>query len=111
LTIVIGLGSRAWGDSLQLHDGRHFDGQYVGGTESVVAFLTQGSVQYFPVADVRLLAFGNGAGSPMSPLGLEGTRVAPMSHKSAVPWRSRTVQAPGGTAVRKPRLSNVNREL
>jgi hypothetical protein len=111
LTIVIGLGSSAWGDSLQLHDGRHFDGQYVGGTESVVAFLTQGSVQYFPVTDVMLVAFGNGAGKTMSPLGLEGTRVAPMSHKSAVPWRTRAAKAPGRTAVRKPRLSNVNREL
>jgi hypothetical protein len=111
LTLAIGLGSRAWGDSLQLHDGRHFDGQYVGGTESVVAFLTQGSVQYFPVTDVMLVAFGNSAGRTLSPLGLEGTRLAPMSRKSAVPGQRRAGQAPSGTVVRKPRLSTLKSEL
>jgi hypothetical protein len=111
LTIGIGLGSSAWGDSLQLHDGRHFDGQYVGGTESVLAFLTQGSVQYFPVADVMLVAFGNGAGRTVNPLGLEGRGLAPMSQKSAAPWRAGSAHAPGRKLARKPRLSKVRAEL
>jgi hypothetical protein len=111
MTIGIGLGSSARGDSLQLHDGRHFDGQYVGGTESVVAFLTLGSVQYFPVADVTLVAFGNGTGRTVNPLGLEGSRLAPMSQKSALPWRSRSAAPPGRSVVRKPRLSKAKAEL
>jgi hypothetical protein len=106
LTIGIGMGSSAWGDSLQLHDGRHFDGQYVGGTESVVAFLTQGSVQYFPVADVMLVAFGS-TGRTVNPLGLEGRSMAPMAQKSAVPWRA----GPARKSARKPRLSKVKAEL
>ena len=111
LTIGIGLGSSAWADSLQLHDGRHFDGQYVGGTESVVAFLTQGSVQYFPVADVMLVAFGSGTGRTVNPLGLEGRGMAPMAQKSAAPLRGGSANAPGRKVVRKPRLSKVKAEL
>jgi hypothetical protein len=111
LTLAIGMGSSAWGDSLQLHDGRHFDGQYVGGTQSVVAFLTQGSVQYFPVADVMLVAFGNLTGRAVNPLGLEGASLAPLSQKSAVPWRSRSTKALGRKVARNPRLSKVKAEL
>jgi hypothetical protein len=111
LTIGIGLGSSARGDSLQLHDGRHFDGQYVGGTESVVAFLTLGSVQYFPVADVMLVAFGNGTGRTVNPLGLEGAHLAPMSQKATAPWRSKSAMPPGKTLVRKARSSKVKAEL
>jgi hypothetical protein len=108
LTIGIGLGSSARGDSLHRHDGRHFDGQYVGGTESVVAFLTLGSVQYFPVADVTLVAFGNGTARTVNPLGVEGARLAPMSQKSALP---RSATRPRRAVVRKPRLSKVKAEL
>jgi hypothetical protein len=111
LTIGIGLGSSAWGDSLQLHDGRHFDGQYVGGTERVVAFLTQGSVQYFQVADVMLVTFGNSTGRTVNPLGLDGRSMAPMSQKSAVPWRAGSAHTPGRKSARKPRLSKVKAEL
>jgi hypothetical protein len=111
LSMGIGLGSSAWGDSLQLHDGRHFDGQYVGGTESVVAFLTLGSVQYFPVGDVALVAFGNARVRTVNPLGLEGARLAPMSQKSPGSGRSRSATGPHRTEVRKPRLSKAKVEL
>src|ERR1035438_7630951 len=79
LVIGCGFGSSAWADSVQLHDGRHFEGQYQGGTERVVAFLTQGSVQYFPVADVMLVVFGNSTGREVNPLGRNGSDLAPMS--------------------------------
>jgi hypothetical protein len=80
LTLVL-LPCLAWGDSLQLRDGRHFDGHYVGGTESMVAFFTSGTVAYFPVTEVLLVVFGQGTGpgSLATPSGLPSPAVKPMT--------------------------------
>jgi hypothetical protein len=89
ITIVIVLASLiltsslASADSLQLHDGRHFDGHYVGGTESIIAFLTEGSVQYFPTGEVLLVVFGNQSAKTVSPLGETVSPLSPMSNKGA----------------------------
>jgi hypothetical protein len=83
LTSLILTGLVASADSLQLHDGRHFDGHYVGGTESVIAFLTEGSVQYFPTGDVLLVVFGNQSGKILGPLGQNVTPFSPMLNKAA----------------------------
>ena len=77
------LTSIAWGDSLQLRDGRHFDGQYVGGTQSTVAFFTNGSVQYFGVQDVLLVVFGNGANTDS--VGPVGQQQSPIMKPMAAP--------------------------
>jgi hypothetical protein len=77
--------SLCWGDSLQLHDGRHFDGQYVGGTASVVAFMTQGSVQYFPVSEVALVLFGGGSGQAIAPLNSHVPTMVPSPHPVSNP--------------------------
>ncbi len=94
LGVLFAASTVAWGDSLQLHDGRHFEGHYVGGTESVVAFLTQGSVQYFPVRDVLLVVFGQSNTRAVDPLGQSTPPVSPMSRKmdSKVPARAGTVR-------------------
>jgi hypothetical protein len=77
---ILMLAQFAWGDSLQLRDGRHFDGKYVGGTDSVVAFFTQGSIDYFPVHEVLLVVFGDGNGQSFGgPLGQGSLPVAPRS--------------------------------
>jgi hypothetical protein len=93
LGVLLAASTVAWGDSLQLHDGRHFEGHYVGGTESVVAFLTQGSVQYFPVRDVLLVVFGQSNTRAVDPLGQSIMPVSPMSRKadSKVKTRAGTV--------------------
>lgn len=81
LALIIGLGcASASADSLQLRDGRHFDGRYVGGTESMVAFFTEGTVAYFPVANVLLVVFGQAGtpGSLASPSGLSSPALKPM---------------------------------
>ena len=54
-------------DSLELRDGRHLHGKYLGGTSSAVSFMADGVVQNLPVSDVLLLVFGDG--SIEAPLG------------------------------------------
>ncbi|HZR57524.1 MAG TPA: hypothetical protein VFA74_11670 [Terriglobales bacterium] len=80
--MIMGASCVAYGDSLQLHDGRHFEGHYTGGTESVVGFLTEGSVQYFPTGDVLLLVFGESNNTQIiNPLSQSGQPLSPMSKK------------------------------
>jgi hypothetical protein len=46
-------------DSIQLRDGRHLQGKYLGGTTTAVEFMTDTAVEYFPVSDVLVLVFDN----------------------------------------------------
>jgi len=62
------MSSVSWSDSLQLKDGHHYYGKYAGGTEGVLAFQTEGSVQYFSVSDVVLLVFGESREQAILPL-------------------------------------------
>jgi hypothetical protein len=60
------LVSPCWSDSLTLRDGRHLEGKYVGGSSDVIAFITNGAVQYYPVTDVLAVVFGSpGVDSPI----------------------------------------------
>ena len=68
LTFTLVISSLGWSDSLQLKDGHHYYGKYAGGTEGVLAFQTEGSVQYFSVSDVVLLVFGESGEQAISPL-------------------------------------------
>jgi hypothetical protein len=49
----------AGADSIQLRDGRHLQGKYLGGTTTAVEFMTDTAVEYFPVSDVLVLVFDN----------------------------------------------------
>src|SRR5258706_5264053 len=44
-------------DSIQLRDGRHLQGKYLGGTTTAVEFMTDTAIEYFPVSDVLVLVF------------------------------------------------------
>jgi len=68
LTATLLMSSVSWSDALQLKDGHHYYGKYAGGTEGVLAFQTEGSVQYFSVSDVVLLVFGEAREQAISPL-------------------------------------------
>jgi hypothetical protein len=46
-------------DSIQLRDGRHLQGKYLGGTTTAVEFMTDKSIEYLPVSDVLVLVFDN----------------------------------------------------
>ena len=63
---VLALLSLSWSDSLTLRDGRHIEGKYIGGSESMIGFVTNGAVQYFAITDVMAVVFGNaGVDSPL----------------------------------------------
>src|SRR5581483_11042966 len=62
---VLLLLSLCWSDSLTLRDGRHVEGKFAGGSDSVISFVTNGAVQYFPVSEVLAVVFGDaGVDSP-----------------------------------------------
>jgi hypothetical protein len=60
-------------DSLQLRDGRHLQGKYIGGTTTAIGFMTGGTVEYFATSNVLVLIFDNTNDSPLS-----GMRPSPM---------------------------------
>src|SRR5215470_7300475 len=68
LAFTVAISGVCWCDSLQLKDGHHYYGKYAGGTEGVLAFQIEGSVQYFSVSDVVLLLFGESREQAISPL-------------------------------------------
>jgi hypothetical protein len=59
--------SLARADSIQLRNGRHLQGKYIGGTTTAIGFMTSGSVEYFATSDVLVLIFDNND-SPLSGL-------------------------------------------
>lgn len=96
-TALLLCASWALSDSLQLRDGRHFDGKYVGGTESAVAFFTQGSVDYFPVHEVLLVVFGEGNNPSLGPPG-----TSPMSQPAPVVPKSHLKSTKGDQKTMAP---------
>ena len=82
LALLFLMSVLGWSDSLQLKDGHHYYGKYAGGTEGVLAFQTEGSVQYFPVSDVVLLVFSESREQAISPLSKKMPSVAPKPRAS-----------------------------
>lgn len=90
MAVLLGTSILSWSDSLQLKNGHHYFGRYAGGTEGVIAFQTDGSVQYFPVSDVVLLVFGESGEQAISPLGKKAPAVTPKLHASRSERKART---------------------
>ena len=90
-TLFLGISTVGWSDSLQLKNGHHYYGRYAGGTEGVIAFQTEGSVQYFPVADVVLLVFGESGEQAVSPLGKKSLSIEPAPHPSRLTEKAQKV--------------------
>ena len=95
LAICAGL---AGADSLQLRNGRHLQGKYIGGTTSAIGFMTAGSVEYFATSDVLVLIFENND-SPLS-----GLQPNPMKGHSLAQPRVRQIGARTRDSIRQPRL-------
>jgi len=95
LAICAGL---AGADSLQLRNGRHLQGKYIGGTTSAIGFMTAGSVEYFATSDVLVLIFENND-SPLS-----GLQPNPMKGHSLAQPRVRQIEARTRDNIRQPRL-------
>ncbi len=58
----------AGADSIQLRNGRHLQGKYIGGTTTAIGFMTGGTIEYFATTEVLVLMFDNGNDSPLSEL-------------------------------------------
>ena len=76
---LVACASLAASDSIQLRDGRHLQGRYIGGTATVIGFMSGGAVEYFATRDVLALIFDKNPDSPLS-----GLQPEPMQGKSAV---------------------------
>lgn len=57
--ILVMCSNPAAADSIQLRDGRHLQGKYIGGTTTMIGFMTSGAIEYFATADVLALMFDN----------------------------------------------------
>ena len=63
-------------DSIQLRDGRHLQGKYIGGTTTAIGFMTGGTLEYFATSDALVLIFDNTNDAP-----LRGLQPNPMKGK------------------------------
>lgn len=73
-------------DSIQLRNGRHLQGKFIGGSTTMIGFMTAQSVEYFQTSDVVALIFDNNPA--YSPNGLPQDRrdgssptCSPAAHK------------------------------
>ena len=58
----VGVGllmTMAHADSIQLRDGRHLQGKYLGGTTTTIGFMSDRAIDYFPISNVLVLVFDN----------------------------------------------------
>lgn len=78
----------AGADSLQLRNGRHLQGKYVGGTTTTLGFMTGGMVEYFAISEVLVLIFENND-SPLGGLQRNPTKGQPGEQTSGMSGRSR----------------------
>ena len=60
--------SLAGADSLQLRNGRHLQGKYIGGSSTAIGFMTAGTLEYFLTSEVLSLVFDSTSDFPMSGL-------------------------------------------
>lgn len=97
-------------DSIQLRSGRHVEGKFIGGTATMVGFMSDGAVEYFPTSDVLVLVFD----SHESPTGALGP--SPMNGKAVVTGRRVHLQraSSSGAATKRtqepPRSKQEDRE-
>jgi hypothetical protein len=77
--------SLAGADSLQLRNGRHLQGKYIGGSSTAIGFMTAGTLEYFPTSEVLALVFDSSSDFPVS-----GLRPNPMKGH---PARRQSVRA------------------
>jgi hypothetical protein len=83
---------------MQLRNGRHLQGKYIGGTTSSIGFMTAGTVEYYATSEVLVLIFDNND-SPLS-----GLQPNPMKGKSLAQPRVRQISAATRDRSRQPRI-------
>lgn len=61
--LVVLCAGLSFADSLELRNGRHLQGRYIGGTSTAIGFMTGTTVEYFATSDILVLIFDNSADS------------------------------------------------
>ena len=77
----------ATADSIQLRNGRHLQGKYLGGSTTTISFMTAHSVEYFQTTDVLALIFDNSpepSANGLQPNGVDGSSPSVLSPIVAV---------------------------
>jgi hypothetical protein len=98
--------SLAGADSIQLRNGRHLQGKYIGGTTTAVGFMTGGAVEYFATSEILVLMFDNGNDSPLSEL-----KPNPMKgHARPTPAGVRHLRRISSSAQNRVSAKNVSSE-
>ena len=92
-------------DSIQLRDGRHLQGKFIGGSTTMIGFMTAQSVEYFQTSEVVALMFDNNSSSASNGLwpNRRGGNPAqpsclPAAHK-AIPNRHRNGKSEMGAGL------------
>ncbi len=99
--------SLAAADSIELRNGRHLQGKFVGGTSTVIGFMTGATVEYFATAEVLALIFDR---SPDTPLGgvQPESNVQPAPMKGELPKEALQLRT---TSVEKRKKAPVRRVI
>ena len=97
--LMAALRLSATADSIQLRNGRHLNGKYIGGSTTLIGFMTAQSVEYFQIADVTALMFGDTGGPAFN---------NPQSTSPASNAQPSCSVAPGSFALPYPTRSGDN---
>lgn len=100
------LSGLAAADSLQLRNGRHLQGKYIGGTTSAIGFMSGTSVEYFSTADVLALIFDNNPDPALG--GFQPNAMRQQAVPSDQPSGLRRLTAQRSTRKGTPRLVQVS---
>ena len=95
------LTGAAAADTLELKDGRVFQGKFLGGTQAVLRFEVNGDVQTFSTNDIVALTFTRGSSQPQAAASAP-TPPAPMAPAAAVSNGSSTQNNGGSGTVTLP---------
>src|ERR1700704_6621409 len=91
----------AGADSIQLRNGRHLQGKYIGGTTTAIGFMTGGTIEYFATTEVLVLMFDNGTDSPLSEIKPSPMKAEPQPQGGVS--RVRRINASTPNRLRQPK--------
>jgi len=104
---LLAFASLAGADSLQLRNGRHLQGKYIGGSSTAIGFMTAGTLEYFLTSEVLSLVFDSTSDFPMSGLRPNPMKGHPAKQQSV---RARVQQTSLSTTGQGVKLDNSGSE-
>jgi hypothetical protein len=98
----------AGADSLQLRNGRHLQGKYIGGTTTAIGFMTGTTIEYFATSEVLVLMFDGNNDSPLSDMRSSPMKAEP---RASVPQVRRINASPSRLPRHKQRQAVAPRRV